>query len=61
LGSFLTNQKFNVIVTEVKLDNKPVDYTIENLLNGIRVKIGSKNYYVPKGIPVDFKEVVAFF
>jgi len=50
LGSFLSHQKFNVIIVDVKLDQKKVDFTTERLINGLRVKIGSKNYYVSRGI-----------
>lgn len=50
LGAFLSHQKFNVVITDVKLNGKYVDYSVENLLNGIRLKIGSKDYYVKRGI-----------
>ncbi len=50
LGAFLSHQKFNVTIINVKLDGTEVDYSKERLLNGIRIKIGSKDYYVSKGI-----------
>lgn len=50
LGAFLSHQKFDVIIVDVSLDDEKVNYSTERLLNGIRVKIGSKNYYVSKGI-----------
>jgi uncharacterized membrane protein YgcG len=50
LGAFLSHQKFNIIIVDVKLDGNDVNYTTERLMNGIRVKIGSKDYYVSKGV-----------
>ncbi|MCF6318009.1 MAG: DUF2207 domain-containing protein [Proteobacteria bacterium] len=59
LGAFLSNQKFNVTIIDVKLDGNKVDFIKERLLNGIRIKIGSKNYYVSKGIHTYSIEYIA--
>ncbi len=59
LGAFLSHQKFNVTIINVKLDGVEVDYSKERLLNGIRIKIGSKDYYVSKGIHTYSIEYIA--
>ncbi len=58
-GAFLSNQKFNLTIIDVKLDGNKVDFIKERLLNGIRIRIGSKNYYVSKGIHTYSIEYIA--
>ena len=48
-GNFLSHNNSDIVILNVTLDGKEVDYKTENLINGIRIYIGSKHYSVSKG------------
>ena len=48
-GMFFAHNNSDIILLDVKLDDNRVDYKTEKLINGIRIYIGSKNYYVKRG------------
>jgi uncharacterized membrane protein YgcG len=47
--NFLTHKTANINITNVTLDGNPITYHKQNLINGIRLYIGSKYSYVSKG------------
>ncbi|MBL4660093.1 MAG: DUF2207 domain-containing protein [Alcanivoracaceae bacterium] len=49
-GVFFTHKNTDIIILKTRLDGEWVKHHQENLLNGIRVYLGSKNEYVSKGI-----------
>ncbi|MFK5894323.1 MAG: DUF2207 domain-containing protein, partial [Pseudomonadota bacterium] len=47
--NFLTHKTANINITNVTLDGQSVNYHKQNLMNGFRLYIGSKNSFVSKG------------
>ena len=49
-GVFFSHRNSDIHIISTKLDNRTVDYHTENLTNGIRIYLGSKDSYVSRGI-----------
>ncbi|MFK8012178.1 MAG: DUF2207 domain-containing protein [Marinicellaceae bacterium] len=48
-GIFFTHKNSDIIIISTQLNGDEVSHHKENLINGIRVYLGSKDYYVRKG------------
>ena len=48
-GIFFTHKNSDLVIINTELDGKKVDYHKENLVNGIRIYLGSKDYFVSPG------------